>query len=173
MTALELALHNWPAWVLWGLIASVGMATLMEGAQLGGFSRMSLPFLYGTFVTDDRRRAIIVGYVAYLLGGWIFAFLYALILGSFAGLGLWSLTGIGLLTGLGHGAFLITVFMSTLPYVHPRVASDYGGMNDLGLVEPPGAFGLNYGRATPVITVAAQTLYGIVLGLGYGLAIAS
>ncbi|CAM4101495.1 hypothetical protein [Palleronia rufa] len=173
MTALELALQNWPAWVLWGLVASTGMATLMEGAQLAGASRMSLPFLFGTFLTGDRRRAIVVGYVAYLLGGWAFALLYALMLGSFAGLGLWALTGIGFLAGLGHGAFLVTVFLTVLPLVHPRLASDYDTMQDLGRIEPPGAFGLNYGRATPVVTLGAQAVYGAVMGLGYGAAIAS
>ena len=171
MTAWDFAQEYWAAWMLWGLIASAGMATLMEGAQLGGFSRMSLPFLFGTFLTNDRRHAIVAGYVAYLLGGWAFAFVYALVLGSFAGLGLWALTGIGLLTGLFHGAFLVTVFLNVLPFVHPRLATEYDGANATGRIEPPGAFGLNYGRATPAVTVGAQAIYGLVMGLGYGLAL--
>ena len=93
MTGLELFTEHWLSWAVWGLVASAGMATLLEGAQLGGLSRMSLPFLFGAFAVKDRRRAIIVGYFLYLAGGWMFALLYALILGEFAPAGLWAFAG--------------------------------------------------------------------------------
>jgi hypothetical protein len=73
----------------------------------------------------------------------------------------------GLLLGLGHGLFLVTVFLPLLPYVHPRLATDYDGPGALARLEPPGPFGLNYGRATPATTVLAQGLYGLIFGLGY------
>lgn len=171
MTAWSLAMEHWMSWVVWGLVASAGMATLLEGAQLLGVSRMSLPFLFGAFATDDRRHAIAIGYVSYLVGGWLFAVLYALLLGSFAGVGLWELTGMGFVIGLLHGAFLATVFLPCLPFVHPRLATTYDGVQALGRIEPPGPFGLNYGRATPLCTIAAQSVYGLILGLGYGAAL--
>jgi hypothetical protein len=34
-------------------------------------------------------------------------------------------------------------------------------------LEPPGAFGLNYGRTTPASTIVAQVLFGLVFALGY------
>ena len=172
MTGLSLAFENWVSWAVWGLISSAGMATLLEGAQLGGLSRMSLPFLFGTFAVVDRRRAIILGYFLYLAGGWVFALLYAVVLGEFYPAGLWTFTSVGLLLGLGHGAFLITVFLPLLPLVHPRLANGYDGPEALAKIEPPGLFGLNYGRATPVTTVAAQVFFGLIMGLGYGLALA-
>ncbi len=172
MTGLDLFAEHWLSWAVWGLIASAGMATMLEGAQLGGLSRMSLPFLFGAFAVEDRRQAIIVGYFLYLAGGWIFALLYALVLGEVAPAGLWTFTGVGLALGLAHGAFLITVFLPLLPLVHPRLASGYDGPDALSRIEPPGAFGLNYGRGTPVVTVAAQALYGLIMGIGYGLALA-
>ena len=95
----------------------------------------------------------------------------AMLLGSFDLPGLWSAAGLGALIGLGHGAFLIAVFLPLLPVVHPRLASGYDGPSALTQIEPPGAFGLNYGGATPATTVAAQCLYGLILGLGYGAAI--
>ncbi len=171
MSAWQLAMDHWFAWALWGLVASAGMATLLEGAQLGGVSRMSLPFLFGAFVAADRRRAIVLGYGLYLGGGWAFALLYALLLGSFRFNGLGAATLAGGAIGLAHGAFLISVFLPALPLVHPRLATSYDGPSALGSIEPPGAFGLNYGRATPAVTIAAQMIYGLVLGLGYGAAI--
>src|SRR4051812_40730775 len=64
--------------VLWGLIATLAMTTILQGAQGLGLSRLSLPFLFGTFFTGDRRRAVIIGFTLYTIGGWVFAFLYFL-----------------------------------------------------------------------------------------------
>ena len=66
--------------VLWGLIATVAMTSILEGSRGLGFSRLSLPFLIGTFFTTQRRWAVTVGFVAYTIGGWLFAFLYFLLL---------------------------------------------------------------------------------------------
>ena len=149
--------------VFWGLVATAVMATVLEGAQLLGYSRLSLPFLFGTYITSSRRRAMIFGYVLYFIGGWSFAVLYAMLLES-----LWATWWLGLLAGLGHGVFLITVFLPLLPYVHPRIATEYDGPSALRRLEPPGSLGLNYGRATPASTVLAQGLYGLIFGIGYG-----
>lgn len=158
------------ALVVWGFVASAAMATLLEGAQLSGHTRMSLPFLFGAFISNNRRFAVIVGYVLYLLGGWAFALLYALCLGTFHVNSAWEGGLIGLLMGLAHGGFIVAVFLPLLPYVHPRLATDYDGAGALGLVEPPGPFGLNYGWATPFTTVFGQAVFGLIFGLGYGAA---
>ncbi len=76
---------NLPAFwsmVIWGLLATVAMTTVLQGAQGMGLSRLSLPFLAGTFFTGDRRWAVIVGFVFYVVGGWLFAFLYFLLFAS-------------------------------------------------------------------------------------------
>ncbi len=165
MTEWQQTMPTWPAIALWGLIASGAMATALEGSRLLGFSRMSLPFLFGTFFTMHRALAMAVGYIAYLLGGWIVAFLYALVLHDFAAASWW----IGGLMGLVHGAFLVTVFLPLLPFVHPNLATHYDGPSALARLEPPGPFGLNYGYATPATTIAAQVLFGLIFGAGYGM----
>lgn len=154
--------ETWPHVLLWGLVATALMSTALEASQLLGYSRMSLPFLFGAFVTADRRDALILGYVLYLLGGWSFAFLYAALLES-VGPSWWA----GLCIGIIHGLFLVTVFLPLLPWVHPRIATDHDGPSAVRRLEPPGAFGTNYGRATPLTTIAAQALYGLVFALGY------
>ena len=44
-----------PFWsmMVWGLVATVAMSTVLQGAQGLGLSRLSLPFLAGTFFTGD------------------------------------------------------------------------------------------------------------------------
>jgi hypothetical protein len=51
-----------------------------------------------------------------------------------------------------------------LPYIHPRMASEYDGASTTRQLEPPGFMGLNYGPRTPLTTLAGQALYGTVLG---------
>lgn len=163
MSIFQAALERWELIVLWGLIATVVMTTVLEGAQLVGVTRLSLPFLFGTFVTGSRRMAQVWGYVLYIAGGWLFAIFYALILEA-----TWRTWWVGLIAGLFHGAFLVTVFLTVLTQVHPRIATQYDGPSARRRLEPPGPFGLNYGRTTPASTVLAQGLYGLIFGIGYG-----
>lgn len=136
------------------------MTTILQGAQGLGLSRLSLPFLAGTLFTGDRRRAVVVGFVVYVIGGWLFAFLYFAL---FASLGIYT-WWLGALTGLVHGLFLLVCGLPLLPYVHPRMASEYDGASAIRQLEPPGFMGLNYGPRTPLTTLAGQVAYGAVLG---------
>lgn len=156
-------LSHWPQLAVGGLIATVVMTTVLEGAQLIGHSRLSLPFLFGTYATGDRYRAIVLGYVFYLIGGWIFAFLYGIAFEALNRSDWWF----GLLLGFIHGMFLIAVFLPMLPYVHPRIASEFDGPDAQHRLEPPGAFGLHYGRMTPFWTVVAQSIFGVIVALAY------
>jgi hypothetical protein len=151
-----------PFWsmLIWGLVATVAMTTVLQGAQGLGLSRLSLPFLAGTFFTGDRRRAVIVGFVIYVIGGWLFAFLYFVLFAS-VGLYTWWL---GATAGLLHGLFLLVCGLPLLPYLHPRMASEYDGASAIRQLEPPGFMGLNYGPRTPLTTLAGQAAYGAVLG---------
>lgn len=162
MTIFEAVLEQWDQVLLWGGLATIVMTTVLEGAQLVGLSRLSLPFLFGTFVTGSRRRAELYGYILYTAGAWAFAIIYALIMES-----LWPSWWLGLLVGIVHGLFLIVVFLELLNQVHPRIATRYDGPSARRRLEPPGPAGLNYGRATPVSTVLAQALYGLIFGSGY------
>jgi hypothetical protein len=153
-------LPSFGSMLIWGLVATVTMTTILQGAQGLGLSRLSIPFLAGTFFTGDRRWALIVGSVVYVIGGWLFAFFYYLL---FASLDLYT-WWLGALTGLLHGLFLLACGLPLLPYIHPRMASEYDGAPALRLLEPPGFMGLNYGPRTPLTTLAGQAAYGAVLG---------
>jgi hypothetical protein len=162
MTIVAKVLADADAVLLWGLAATIVMTTVMQGSQQFGFSRLSLPFLLGTMLTGNRRLAVLLGYVLYTIGGWLFAFLYFGLFVS-AGIATWWF---GALLGLVHGLFVITVLLTVLAHIHPRMATEYSGPNRLRVIEPPGFMALNYGIQTPVFTVLAQTLYGVILGAG-------
>lgn len=166
MTLTEYAMSHAGQIALWGLLATGAMTATQETMRLSGLSRMSLPLLFGTALSGNRVHAVVLGYVAYLLGGWVFAVLYALALESAGAVTWWA----GLLLGGVHGLFLVAVLLPTLPFIHPRLASDYDGPRALAELEPPGPFGLNYGRATPVAVMLSQIVYGVVLGGGLWLA---
>ena len=154
---------TWPhidSILLWGLVASGAMATLLETSRAWGISRMSLPFVFGAMLSSRRDRIAVFGFAMYFAGGLLFAYGYALL---FISLG-WATWWLGTIVGVFHGVFLLAVFLPSLPAIHPRMAADYDGPVSRSRLEPPGFFGLNYGRRTPLVTLGAQAVYGAILG---------
>lgn len=163
MTALMAMLGEIEAVLVWGLVATIALTTIMYGSQGAGLSRLSLPFLVGTCVTADRSRAVVWGFLIYTLGGWGFALLYAWLFTVLLMATWW----LGAALGLLHSLFLLTVALPVLPHMHPRMASEYSGPTATRRLEPPGFMALNYGRRTPLITIAAHMVYGAIIGAGY------
>ncbi len=155
-----MTMHMTQSLVLWGLIATVAMTSILQASQGFGFSRLSLPFLMGSAFTANRSAATVVGYVLYVIGGWLFAFLYFLFFTS-VGIFTWWL---GAIVGVLHGVFLLVSVLPLLPYVHPRMASEHHGVTAHRQLEPPGFMAINYGYQTPFTTLLAQAVYGAVLG---------
>jgi len=145
---------------VWGFVATAMLSTILHGSQGLGLSRLSLPFLIGTLFTGNRDRASVYGFTFYIIGGWIFAFMYYLV---FSGVSLhhWWFGG---LVGTLHGVFLLVVVLPILPHIHPRVATEFDGPVAIRRLEPPGFMGLNYGRATPLTTLFGHMFYGAILG---------
>lgn len=152
---------DWAGWALFGLVATTALTTVMIAAQLAGLTRLDLPLLLGTVVTEDPDRARVAGFFIHLTIGQGFAFGYA---ASFALLdrATWWLGG---LFGLLHVAVALTVLVPLLAGVHPRMASDRAGPTSTAVLEPPGLLGLNYGPQTPIVAIAAHLAYGIALGV--------
>lgn len=152
---------DWSGWALFGLVATSALTAVMIGAQLAGISRLDLPLLLGTVVTEDPDKARVAGFLVHLAVGQGFALGYA---ASFAALeeASWWLGG---LFGLLHVAVVLTVLVPLLVGVHPRMASDRAGPASTAVLEPPGLLGLNYGRQTPLVAVVAHVVYGVGLGL--------
>lgn len=157
---------NLPSVTLWGLLATLALTTLMQGAQGLGLSRMSVPFILGMILTPDRNKASVLGFGLQLVIGWAQAIIYALVFESLGRAGWW----LGGLLGLVHGVFVLVGVLPLLPGIHPRMASEHHGPEPTRALEPPGFLALNYGRRTPAVTIVAHVLYGLVLGGFYQLA---
>jgi len=152
---------DWAGWALFGLVATAVLTAVMIAAQLAGFTRLDLPLVLGTIVTEDPDRARVAGFGIHLVIGQGFALGYA---ATFALLdrASWWLGG---LLGLLHVAVALTVLVPLLAGVHPRMASHRAGPSSTAVLEPPGLLALNYGGQTPAVAIVAHLAYGVALGL--------
>src|SRR3954469_18898254 len=152
---------DWAGWALFGLVATAVLTATMITAQLAGQTRLDLPLLLGTLVTEDPDRARVAGFFIHLGFGEAFAFGYAATFALLGRAGWW----LGGLLGLVHVAVALTVLVPLLPGVHPRIASNRAGPRSVTTLEPPGLLALNYGAETPAVTIGAHLLFGIALGV--------
>jgi cyanate permease len=157
---------------VWGALAggvagTLVLTTALRAASELRLTRMDLPFLLGTAVTDNRLRAKLVGYVLHFFFGLVFALGYYGIFAAIDRSGWW----LGAVFGLAHGLFAGSALVNVLlPAVHPRMASSLSAADSTPLLEPPGFLLLNYGPTTPLVTVAAHIAYGAIVGGFVGLA---
>jgi len=145
-----------------GFLGTLVFSTLVKAASELSLTRMDLPLLLGTTVTDNRRKARAIGFFFHVSLGILFAIAYA---------GLFQIVGhsswwLGALVGALHAIFTATVLVNVLlPIVHPRMATTETAANDIALIEPPGFLMLNYGRGTVLVNLAAHIAYGAIVGL--------
>jgi uncharacterized membrane protein YagU involved in acid resistance len=156
---------NLGSWILSGLVATLALSTLLATSQGIGLTRMNVPYMLGTILTGDREKARYYGLFIHLVNGWIFSILYVLIFEA-EHLATWWF---GMLLGIGHALFVLTVVMSLLPSLHPRMATERHGPTVARQLEPPGFFALNYGYQTPLSAIIAHAVFGGILGSLYRL----
>ena len=155
---------DWAGWALFGLVATAILTAVMIVAQVLGWTRLDLPLVLGTMVTDDPDRARVVGFLMHLAVGEGFALGYAAVFALLDTATWW----LGALLGLLHVGVALTILLPLLPGVHPRMASARAGPVSTAVLEPPGVLGLNYGAETPAVAIAAHLAFGIALGLLLG-----
>jgi hypothetical protein len=152
--------------VIWGALAGgvAGTIVLTTALRAGSelhLTRMDIPFLLGTALTEDRVRAKALGYILHFCFGLAFALGYYGIFRAIGQDGWW----LGAVFGLVHGLFAGTVLVNVLlPAVHPRMANPLTAASANPLLEAPGFLMLNYGRSTPLVTVVAHIAYGAIVG---------
>jgi hypothetical protein len=147
--------------LLGGFAGTLVLTTMLTAASELRITRIDIPFLLGTVWSDDRTRARVVGFALHFVAGLVFA------VGYYAGFVVLGRAGwlLGMGFGLAHAAFAGTTLVNVLlPAVHPRMGSTVSASNCTPLIEPPGFMLLNYGRATPIVTVLAHLAYGAIVG---------
>jgi len=144
-----------------GFVGTLVLTTMLRGASELRLTRIDLPFLLGTALTSDRKRAKALGYFAHFMFGFLFALGYFAIFWAIGRSG-WLL---GAALGLAHGAFAGTALVNVLlPLVHPRMGDTMSAADTVALLEPPGFLMLNYGRRTPIVMLLAHIAYGAIVG---------
>lgn len=144
-----------------GFAGTLALTTLLRVASELGLTRIDIPFLLGTAMSVDRRRAKVIGYVLHFTAGLVFSIIYYGLFVALHRRGWW----LGALFGVVHALFAGTTLVNVLlPFVHPRMGTPTTGADSAPLLEPPGFMLLNYGRRTPVVTLAAHVLYGALVG---------
>jgi hypothetical protein len=155
---------SWGSWLLSGFVATLVLTTIEAGSQQARLTRMSIPYLLGSMVTEGRERAKWIGFLLHLINGEVFALLYVALFHAW-GAGVWH----GLLIGLAHAAVVLLVIVPLLPSIHPRMASEQQGPTVTRQLEPPGPLALHYGLSTPLFVVLGHAAYGMILGFLYRL----
>jgi hypothetical protein len=144
-----------------GFVGTLVLTTTLRAANELGLTRMDLPFLLGTVFSANRVSAKALGYALHFLAGLIFALVYLAVFSAIDRSG-FALGGLfGLLHGLFSGTALVNII---LPVVHPRMGTPLSAADSQPLLEAPGFLMLNYGRRTPLVSVAAHVAYGAIVG---------
>jgi hypothetical protein len=147
--------------VVGGFAGTLVLTTMTRSASELGLTRVDLPFLLGTAVTENRRKAKALGYCFHFALGIAFALAY----GAFFDAIGWSSWWLGALIGAVQALFTGTVLVNVLlPIVHPRMGTPDTAANDVTLLEPPGFLMLNYGRNAFLVSLTGHILYGAIVG---------
>ena len=148
---------DWAGWALFGLVATAALTAVSIAAQLAGQTRLDVPLLLGTLVTEDPDRARVAGFFIHMVIGEGFALGYAATFALLDRLTWW----LGGLLGLLHAAVALTVLVPLLPGVHPRIASDRAvtGVHCLARTSRAPSDSTT-DRETPIVTIAAHLVYG-------------
>ena len=64
---------DWAGWIIFGLVATAGLTTVMMAAELSGKTRLDIPLMLGTIVAEDPDHARFAGFFLHLAMGEVFA----------------------------------------------------------------------------------------------------
>jgi hypothetical protein len=147
--------------IVGGLLGTVVLTTALRGASDLGLTRIDLPFLLGTAVTEDRTRAKVIGYALHFVFGVLFALAYYAVFAVIDRSGVVLGALLGLIHALFAGVALVNIL---LPAVHPRMGTGFDAAGSAPLLEPPGFMLVNYGRETPLAMIVSHIVYGAIVG---------
>ena len=154
---------NVAGWALWGFVSTLVLTTSLAVTQGLNLTRINLPYFLGTMLAPGRDRANLIGFVVHLVNGMIFSLLYVAIFTSWHRAAWW----LGAILGLVHAFFVLTIGLSLVAALHPRMATEQQGPTVTRQLEPPGFLARNYGPRTALSVLFAHVIYGAILGAFY------
>jgi len=114
---------NYAAVIIAGLAGTVAMTILMYLAPLMGMPKLDIIAMLGTMFTSNKTVSTIIGVMAHLMMGVIFAFIYVLLWSFGIGSPTWLW---GLIFGAVHG-LVVYMIMPMINRMHPRSVEMEGG----------------------------------------------
>ncbi len=150
-----------------GFVGTLILTSALRAATELGLTRIDLPFLLGTALTRDRTRAKALEYALHFAFGLAFALVYLAIFAALGAASWWFGALLAVVHALFAGSALVNLL---LPLVHPALGTSETAANESPLLEPPGFMLLNYGRPTPLVSLAAHVAYGATIGAFVSLA---
>ena len=136
---------NYVAVIIAGLAGTVAMTILMYLAPLMGMPKLDIIAMLGTMFTSNKTVSTIIGVMAHLMMGVVFAFIYVLLWSFGIGSPTWLW---GLIFGAVHG-LVVYMIMPMINRMHPRSVEMEGGTK------------------MAVGMVMVHMLYGLVVALVY------
>jgi len=136
---------NYAAVIIAGLAGTIAMTILMYLAPLMGMPKLDIIAMLGTMFTSNKTVSTIIGVMAHLMMGVVFAFIYVLLWSFGIGSPTWLW---GLIFGAVHG-LMVYLIMPIINRMHPRSVEMEGGTK------------------MAVGMVMVHMLYGLVVALVY------
>lgn len=155
-----------PLWaIIGGLIGGVGLLMVIYMGYAVGMTRMNFLRILGTMMLPRASDTVAygVGLMAHLMLSAVFGLLHAGLLHAVDVATLGEAAGWDLVFGAAHGIVILMAMPMMLTLMHPLVRS--------GEIEHPGIALAGFGAMTPVGSLMAHVVYGVVTGAIYAEAV--
>lgn len=147
--------------ILAGLIGGIAFLAVVYMGLMTGMTRMNFLPILGSMMAPKAPRATTygIGLLVHLMLSAVFGLVHAGILTAIDLTSVGSAAGWDALIGAVHGAGVVIVMPMMLAMAHPLVR--------IGELERPGALMTGFGSMTPVGSLAAHVVFGLVTGSIY------
>jgi hypothetical protein len=147
--------------ILAGLIGGLAFLAVVYMGLGTGMTRMNFLTMLGSMMTPKASRGATyaIGLVIHLMASAVFGLVHAGILTAIDVTSVGSAAAWNVLIGAVHGFGVLIVLPSMLSMAHPLVRN--------GDLERPGPFMTGFGSMTPVGSLAAHVVFGLVVGSIY------
>ena len=105
--------------VLAGLVATLGMSTIMYSIHALGLANADMVRALGSLMTKGKKNAMLAGFISHLISGIMFAFPYAIIISAFPQTSFAAPLALGALLGLFHGFVFSFAMIALVAENHP------------------------------------------------------
>lgn len=147
---------DWGSAILAGAIATAVMTALMYLGKAMGMA-LDMPRMLGLMFVDPRSgAATVLGLVAHVMMGIVFAIVYVLLFRAFGVAPGWQW---GAAFGAVHGV-VAGLALGMMPALHPRMGNGQS-------LPVPGMFGKDLGRMVPMAVILLHIVFGAVVGVVY------